>query len=223
MLVKICGLSNFIDAKTAVDMGADALGFVMGGSVLPVEVEPSAQTVRQIIKEVPKGVESFLVTHLTDPKEILDLANYIDCTGIQVSEDIGQVKLRNIRQQTNKQIIKTVVVTSGEGMRMLDEYQDYCDFILLDTRFGGYTGGTGITNDWKLCAQIIKKSKKPVYLAGGLNIENLNDAMKQTDPAGVDVSTGVSEFGETYPKKDRKNKEKIKKFIEIAKSYETKN
>lgn len=217
MLVKICGVSNEIDAFTAIKYGADAIGLVMGGKVLPVEVEPHAQTVRDFIKKFPKHVDSFLVTHLLEPKDILDLANYINCTGIQISEDIGLEKVKEVRENTDKKIIKTVVVNRENGVERLRVYEPYCDFILLDTRFGGYTGGTGVTNDWDLCADLIKISKKPVFLAGGLNPENLAVALEKTNPAGADVSTGISEYSKSYLRKDRKSPEKIKRFIEIAK------
>lgn len=218
MLVKICGLSNFVDAKAAVLAGADALGFVMGGKVLPVEVEPRAQLVREIIKTLPKSVDSFLVTHLFNPKDILALAEYIDSSGIQISEDIGFDKLKELRLKTDKKIIKTVVV-NNDSVAKIKGYQKNCDYILLDTCFGGYTGGTGMVNDWVICAKLVKASKKPVYLAGGLNVENLSDALQKTSPDGVDVSTGVSTYSERYLRKDRKDGEKIKKFLNIAKAY----
>ena len=222
MLVKICGLSNSIDAEFAVLAGADALGFVMGGKVLPVEVEPRAQLVREIIKTLPKSVDSFLVTHLFNPKDILDLAEYIYSSGIQSSEDIGFDKLKELRSKTDKKIIKTVVANSKDSTAQIEGYQKHCDYILLDTRFGGYTGGTGVVNDWVVCAELISASKKPVYLAGGLNPDNLLDALQKTSPAGVDVSTGVSTYSDQYLRKDRKDEKKIKKFITIAKAYGTK-
>jgi phosphoribosylanthranilate isomerase len=64
-------------------------------------------------------------------------------------------------------------------------------------------------------------SNKPVFIAGGLNPENLSEAMKLTNPQGVDVSTGVSTFCKEYLRKDRKDRDKIKKFIETAKSFKT--
>lgn len=219
MRVKICGLSNFIDTDAAVAAGADALGFVMGGKVLPVEVEPSAQLVREILKTVPGDVESFLVTHLMSPKDMLDLADYVGSTGIQVSEDVGVEVLKELRSKTRKRIIKTIVVNRADAIAKLEGYQDHCDYVLLDTRFGGYTGGTGVANDWSLCAELVKISKKPVYVAGGLNPGNLADALQKTSPAGADVSTGVSAYGENYLRKDRKDGRKIKKFVDIAKKY----
>ncbi len=219
MLVKICGLSNTIDAEVAVTMGADALGFVMGGKVLPVEVEPTAQLVREVIKTVPSDVDTFLVTHLFDSQDILDLANYIGSSGIQVSEDIGFDELKKLRIMTDKKIIKTIVVNREDAKSKLEGYEDNCDYILLDTRFGGYTGGTGVVNDWAICNELISIAKKPVYIAGGLNPENVAEAIQKSSPSGVDVSTGVSTWSEKYLRKDRKDEKKIRDFITIAKKH----
>lgn len=220
MLVKICGLSNVIDAMRAVELGADALGFVMGGKVLPPEVEPHAQTVREIIQNVPESVDSFLVTHLTEAGDILDLADYTGVTGIQISEDLPLETLKQVRERTDKKIIKTVVVENETSIKKMKSIEPYCDFILLDTRFGGYTGGTGVTNDWGLCSKLIEAATKPVYIAGGLNPENLEAAMQKSYPQGVDVSTGVSHYSDAYLRKDRKSREKIQSFINTAKSFD---
>jgi len=217
MLVKICGVSNEIDAMNATKYGADAVGFVIGGKVLPPEVEPPAQTVREIIKNFPKKIDTFMVTHLTEVRDILDLSNYVNSTGIQISEDIGLKKLKEIRSLTKKKIIKTVVV-NDQAKDKLKEVEPYCDFILLDTRFGGYTGGTGVTNNWETCKELVKFSKKPVYLAGGLTPENVLDAINKVKPHGVDVSTGVSTYSDNYLRKDRKDEMKIKRFIELSKN-----
>jgi len=218
MLVKICGLSNRIDAMAAVECGADAIGFVMGGKVLPVEVEPHAQTVREIIKDIPKGVDSFVVTHLTEAGDIIKLSEYVQSTGIQISEDIELSKLKAIRKLTNKKIIKTVVV-NDTAFDKLKQVQDYCDYILLDTRFGGYTGGTGVTSDFEMCRKLVLASKKPVYLAGGLTADNLSIALNKVHPTGADVSTGVSTYSESYLRKDRKDSKKIQEFISTAKQW----
>jgi phosphoribosylanthranilate isomerase len=218
MLIKICGISNEIDAMNAIKLGATAIGFVMGGKVLPIEIEPHAQTVRDIIKKFPKTVDSFIVTHLTEIDDIIALSDYVNSTGIQVSEDIGFEKLKQLRKKTDKKIIKTVVVSGKDSFEKLKGYLPNCDFILLDTRHGDYTGGTGITNDWMLCKKLIEDSDKPVYIAGGLCPENVLEAIMITKPQGVDVSTGVGTYSSIYLRKDRKDENKIKKFIELAKA-----
>lgn len=219
MKVKICGISNEIDALTAVKFGADAIGFVMGGKVLPVEVEPYAQLVRETIKKFPEGVDSFLVTHLFDGKDILALSNYIQSTGIQISEDIPIEEVKKIRENTNKKIIKTIVTTDLKAVEKLKLYEPYCDYFLLDSRDRGYTGGTGKENNWQMCKKLIELTDKPVFIAGGLNPENVKGAIEKTKPYGVDVSTGISCYSETYLKKDRKDANKIERFIKIAKEF----
>lgn len=218
MKVKICGISNEIDALTAVRAGADAIGLVMGGRVLPVEVEPYAQHVRQMIKKFPEGVDSFLVTHLMDADDILALAAYIGSTGIQVSEDIALDEMKKVRKGTTRKIIKTVVANDAQATVKLAKYEPYCDYFLLDSRNGGYTGGTGSENDWTRCAELIKLTSTPVFIAGGLNPDNVSEAIRITKPYGTDVSTGVSSYGDNYLKKDRKDAAKIEIFIARSKA-----
>lgn len=217
MKVKICGISNEIDALKAVSLGADAIGFVMGGKVLPVEVEPYAQTVRETIKKFPEGVDSFLVTHLFDADDILDLAEYIKSTGIQISEDINIEEVKKVRNNTDRKIIKTIVTTDPKAQEKIKLYEPYCDYFLFDSRDNSYTGGTGKENNWDLCRELMELTNKPVFIAGGLNPDNLKTAIDKTHSYGVDVSTGVSYFSESYLRKDRKDHSKIEKFINIAK------
>lgn len=219
MKVKICGISNEIDAFTAINLGADAIGFVMGGKVLPVEVEPYAQWVRETIKKFPEGVDSFLVTHLLNADDILDLATYIKSSGIQISEDIDIEEVKKVRSNTNRKIIKTIVSNDPMAKDKLKLYEPYCDYFLLDSRDSGYTGGTGKENNWSMCRELIDLTDKPVFIAGGLNPENVRGAIEETRPYGVDVSTGISCYSERYLKKDRKDPNKIDKFIKISKEY----
>lgn len=213
MMIKICGLSNAIDAFAAYDEGADALGFVMGGDVQPFEVEPAAQTVRALIKGLRRAVRTFLVTHLLDPEEILVLAQYLAVSGIQISEPLETEALQCVRSGFSGEIIKTVVVQGAESFAELKRVEPYSDLILFDSRVAGYIGGSGIPSDWNLCAKLVAASSKPAFLAGGLNAENVQEAIRITRPAGVDVSTGVSCFSQRYPRKDRKDNEKIHKFV----------
>lgn len=213
--VKICGLNNLYDVNAAIKFGADALGFVMGGHIKPIEVEAYAQKVREIIKLVPKKkIETVVVTHLKEPDDIIVLADYVNSTSIQISEEISYHKLKKVRENTEKLIIKTIAVNE-RSLNRLEQYEPYCNYILLDSSVLGYTGGTGQENDWEKCKEIIKKAKKPVFVAGGLNPENVERVIRITNPYGVDVSTGVSTYSleRMFMRKDRKDHEKIKKFI----------
>lgn len=216
MLIKICGISNILDAQEAARSGATALGFVMGGKCLPVEVEPHAQLVKEIIRQIPPHIDTYIVTHLLNAHDILDLAHYVNSSGIQISEELDVSIVREVRERTHKKIIKTVVVRDSSSIDILKSYEHYADYILLDTLSAGYVGGTGKTSDWDLCRQLVKSSNKPVFLAGGLTPENVALGIQTVGADGVDVSTGVSTYSESYLRKDRKCPNKIRSFIQNA-------
>lgn len=90
---------------------------------------------------------------------------------------------------------------------------------MLDSSASGYTGGTGHENDWDKCKEIIQKATKPIYVAGGLNQENVEKVIGITKPQWVDVSTGISMYSpeRMFLRKDCKDPEKIKMFIYNAK------
>lgn len=216
MRVKICGLTNAVDARAAVQAGADALGFVMGGSVLPIEIEPAAQHVRAVVAELNRSVETFLVTHLLDGREILALADYVGTSGIQISEYIPLTEMKYVRGRTDRHIIKTVVTSDDDFLEALDAYSGLADSILTDSRRAGYVGGTGQPNDWQRCRAVVDRSPIPVWVAGGLTLDNMTTAATVARPWGLDVSTGVSCFGPLFPRKDRKDPAKIGQFVTIA-------
>ena len=209
-----------IDAALAYECGADALGFVMGGRVLPIEVEPLAQLVRPLIKRLPKTVKTFLVTHLLEADEILALAEYVGVSGIQISESLSTEKLKAIRLNFGGELIKTVPVINEQSIEELKRVEPFCDYLLLDSCSGGYIGGTGETSDWSLCRRLVEVCERPTFLAGGLTPENVKDGLLQTKASGADVSTGVSSFSDDYLRKDRKDLQKMKSFIRSAREFE---
>ena len=217
MWIKICGLTNEIDAATARDMGADALGFVMGGVVLPPEIEPHAQQVRSTVRRLGTKAKPILVTHLHTAEEILALATYTEVSGIQISEPLETAQLQAVRTAFKGEIIKTVAVRGEASFDELRRVEPYCSSILLDSCVAGYTGGTGIPSDWELCARLVTAATKPVWLAGGLIPETVATAAAITKPSGVDVSTGVSCFNPpAFARKDRKDPTRIARFIAAA-------
>ena len=70
-----------------------------------------------------------------------------------------------------------------------------------------------------MCKELIELTTKPVFIAGGLNPDNVRGAIEETNPYGVDVSTGISCYSDRYLRKDRKDHSKIEKFINISKEY----
>ena len=196
MRTKICGIRNRDDAQIVVDSGASAIGFLIGTTHL-AEDTISLDLAKSIIFELPPFISSVMVTHLTDSDEILEIANYIDVTTIQIHDYVTPATLKRIFQRKNNlKIIKAIPVKNlSDALKMLESYEDYCDAILLDSITDERIGGTGNIHDWNISKTLIEKSTRPVFLAGGLTPDNVLDAIKITKPFGVDVNSGVEKDG----------------------------
>jgi len=193
--IKICGITNTEDAHVAVDMGADALGFVFAES--PRKITP--KHAQKIISQLPSDrlYIGVFVNHTS--KEILEIQQYCGLDTVQIHNDIeglGQLN-KNIR------IIKGIRVQSEKP---IPKNLDPNIIILLDTYSKSAHGGTGKTFDWNKAIDI--SEQQPIILAGGLNANNVVSAIKTVHPFAVDVSSGVEK------EKGIKDHNQIKQFIQ---------
>ncbi|KUO51942.1 MAG: hypothetical protein APF76_06810 [Desulfitibacter sp. BRH_c19] len=216
--IKICGITNLPDAKKAVELGADALGFIFAPSKRQIEPEK----VREIIASLPPKIEKIGVFLISDADEVKRIAEYCGLTGLQFhgSESPQYCKeIREFYQSTpmdtdgHRQVIKAFRVNAGKGWDEIIPYVQSCaiDKVLLDTYVEGLPGGTGRTFPWELAANF-NWDNIPVIIAGGINPSNVVRAIKEADPFGVDVGSGVErEIG----KKDHEKLYKL--FREVNK------
>lgn len=199
--VKICGITNVYDAVYAAQAGADAIGLVFAPSKRQVTV----YTARLIVRELPpfiKTVGVFVNESLTNIQKIQDEAK-IDL--IQLSGDESE----DYSAFFGTEAIKAIHVRDNNPPIATDYRYNY---ILLDTAHGSEKGGTGKVFDWRLAVEIARV--RPIILAGGLNPENVVEAINTVRPYAVDVSSGV----EKEP--GRKDNVKVRAFINRAKSVE---
>jgi phosphoribosylanthranilate isomerase len=137
---------------------------------------------------------------------------------MQLHGDIEVSELQKIKKlRPDIEIIKSLVVRGNnfdELEKMVDSLSPYVDAFITDTfdPSTGAEGATGKTHDWNISAMLVELSDKPVILAGGLNADNVKEAILQVCPAGVDIHTGVE------GKDGRKDYELVKKFVEEAKA-----
>ena len=208
--IKVCGIRSVEEAAGAVDAGATAIGILVGvAESVPDRVTPDVG--KKIAASVPGGVTTVMVTHLTDPEEVADIAGYMKVRAVQVHGDMDVRGLRTLRSLLpGVLIIKTIHVTGDEAAFRARDYAAAADMLLLDTAAGGKIGGTGVTHDWSVSAEIVESSRVPVILAGGLNPENVAAAIEQVKPHGVDANSGL-EHGD-----GSKDFEKIKAFVAAA-------
>ena len=199
--VKICGITNAEDAQAAVAAGADLLGFVF------YDQSPRHITVGQaaaIARIVPPFV--VLVGLFVNAPEAL-VSEALGACGLQLLQFHGDETPAYCRQFPAMSM-KAFRVQDAETIRTLPDYPT--DAWLLDAFVPGQPGGTGHSFNWDLAIEAVKLGK-PVFLAGGLTPENVAAAVRQVNPYGVDVSSGV----EAAPGK--KDHVKVRAFIQAAK------
>lgn len=208
---KICGLTNTGDALFAASAGADAIGIV---NVPESKRYVKLHDAREIFRSMPPFVARVLVASPTRISEVKEIersgAEYIQLHGV---EDIMFVK--EIRESTRLKLIKQIYVTGTEAVEQAQLYSGVVDAILLDTKTHDGMGGTGQVHDWEISKKIASSIEKPVILAGGLNPENVLDAIGKVGPYAVDVASGV----EASP--GIKDKKRMEEFIKKVKGYGT--
>ncbi|MEU4316651.1 phosphoribosylanthranilate isomerase [Nocardia sp. NPDC024068] len=191
---KICGIRSRADLDTAVDAGADAVGFISGTTHYSEDVL-TAEAAAQLSVITPPFVNRVLVTHLEDAHAILDLADRVDVDIIQVHGLVDRDTLRAVHGAAHgRTIVRAVHVTGPDSLATARTVAADCDAVLLDSRTADRLGGTGRTHDWSLSARIVRELAgigRPVILAGGLNSDNVDEAIEAVRPFGVDVNSGV--------------------------------
>ena len=187
--VKICGITNIEDALLAVEAGADALGFIFAKKSSRLVNE---EIVKRIIKQIPPFVTTVGVFVNESLNVVQDIVEYcsLDIVKLHGNESPQYCS------QLGRRVIKAFRIQDAASLLELPKYH-VCGY-LLDTFVEGSDGGTGKRFDWNLATEAKKYGR--IILAGGLNPENVAEAIVQIEPYGVDVSSGV----ECLPgKKDR--------------------
>lgn len=197
--MKICGITNIADALHASACGADALGFVFyPGS--PRFVDPDRA--RRIIAELPPMVTTVGLFVNQSPARIREMVEFCGLNTVQLhgEEEPDQCSYPPCR------VIKALRLKGGMDESVFSAYR--VSALLLDAYVPDQYGGTGHCCDWARATEIASRHR--VILAGGLNPENVSDAVRQVRPYGVDVSSGV----EKSP--GQKDPEKVATFIRMA-------
>jgi phosphoribosylanthranilate isomerase len=200
MKVKICGLTDVETAVAAANYGADAIGFVFAESRRRIMLEQA----KEIIPHLPKEVWKVGVFVNETREEIESIASAVGLTHIQLHGDETAL----FSESLSLPVIKSFSFQGNESFEALGEFSS--DFILLDSPKGKYRGGNGTAFNWNEVNPKLMNRKK-VILAGGLNANNVEAAIKIIKPFMVDVSSGVETDG-------IKDLNKMKTFIEKAKS-----
>lgn len=200
MKVKICGITNLEDALAAVEFGADALGFIFAAES-PRAV--SVEDVRQMIEKLPPFVTTVGVFTKGDERQLAKIVSYCGIDMIQFHGDFPQ----KIMARFSHQAIQVLKVKDKSALENIQT--SGVRAVLLDTYHEKIAGGSGMAFDWEIARKATSLGK--IILAGGLSPDNVQSAIQQAMPYGVDVSSGVE------AQKRQKDHLKMKQFITTAK------
>ena len=209
--IKICGLSTIDQINMAKSLGADMIGFIFA-SPSPREINPSYAKNLSFLSAA-KEVERVAVFVEPDNKFLQEAVHSIDANLIQLHGNETPARCLEIKSLTGLPVIKSIGVSDIMDIKDAQQYINHVDYFLFDAKPGNgdesQKGGLNKVFDWSL----LKDWTGPKYiLSGGLNIKNVEDAIKMTDAVVIDVSSGV----ESEP--GIKNEEMIKNFIDTTKS-----
>ena len=200
--VKICGLMEPQHVKIAVDAGADAIGFVFAPSRRQVTIAEA----QELAKDIPPGVLKIGVFVDASRDEIEQTYREVPLDFVQFHGDESSDFIKKVGLPS----IKVLSVYSDEDTKRAAHYDT--DYFLFDTPGTDFKGGSGMTFDWQLMKDAGVQSEK-VILAGGLNADNVAQAIRTVNPYMVDVSSGVESMG-------RKDGDLIRAFIKAVKDEE---
>jgi phosphoribosylanthranilate isomerase len=208
MWVKVCANTNLEDAFLAAEAGADAVGFVFAESVRRV----TPAQVKAIVAGLPKSVEKIGVFVDAGFDDLAAAIEECGLTGVQLHSGCEAGATARLRERFSLLRILRVIHFQNGLERELREAQadDAIDAVLVDSRTAKLVGGTGLRFDWKAARGSFAGSQLRMVVAGGLNPENVGDAIAMLHPWGVDVASGV----EAVPGK--KDAAKVKAFVENA-------
>lgn len=206
ILVKICGITNWPDAKAACDAGADMLGFNFYEKSLRRISTVEAATMRA---KLPSGVQAVGLFVNAKPAEIASLHAFVRFTAAQLHGDESPAIVSEVTRTVP--VIKAFRVAADFPLSTLDKYHDAFAFLLDGSRAGQF-GGTGAGADWNVAHRAVAAYR--IILAGGLTPENVGAAMRSVRPYAVDVASGVES------KPGRKDHTRLKEFIDEVRRTE---
>lgn len=219
MWIKICGTTSMEDARASLAAGATALGFVFAPSPRRLEIPAASLIVEALITDV-ETIGVFVDEY---PRRVGEICGQLPFTGVQLHGDEPPELMKEFRETLGgRQIIKALRAAEllGAGEEKLDRYLAkgaYIDAILLDSGSAEQPGGTGKPFSWEQLKPLAAKIRDvmPLIVAGGLDAENVGEAIALLEPWGVDVVSGV----ELEPGK--KSTSKLRSFVAAVQQAES--
>ena len=194
-IIQIAGVVDSTEAMMLVEAGVHQIGFPLG---LPVHREDiSAEDAAKIIRLLKPPASAVLITYLNRAEKIIAVSKEIGVHKVQLHGGISLAEIVRLKSLApDLTVIKSLIVGSNSLAELKASVAGFsfkCDAFIIDTYDPATDacGATGKVHDWDISRRLVDISPKPVMLAGGLNPDNVRQAIAHVRPAGVDVHTGV--------------------------------
>lgn len=196
--IKICCIASEAEAAMAIQYGASAVGLV---ARMPSGPGPIAdERIREIALTVPPPVATFLLTSETTAQEIINHHKRTNTSTIQIVDAVTSDTYNDIKKAFPAlKLVQVIHVIDDGSVEEALEISELVDALLLDSGNPRLSvkelGGTGRVHNWKLSRKIVEQARCPVFLAGGLNPDNVKQAIDEVNPFGVDICSGIRTNG----------------------------
>ena len=192
--VKICCIQSPEEAETAVSFGAAAVGMVSEMPAGPGELPEAA--IREIVDSVPSAVGTFLLTAATDADRLIEKAQTCGVNTLQLWDSLAPLDYLRLRAALpGVSIVQAIHIIDGSAVDEATVAARLADALVLDSSNPKvpfrWESQSGRTHDWEISREITDTVDCPVLLAGGLDPDNIEYAVRTVRPYGVDVCSGV--------------------------------
>jgi len=196
--IKVCCMGSVNEAKLAISYGAAALGFVGKMPSGPGPIDD--QLIASIVKTIPPPIGTFLLTSETRAEEIVGHHQRVHTNTIQIVDALEERNYALIKERLPAvKLVQVIHVIDNGSIDEALELSNEVDALLLDSGNPKLAvkelGGTGRVHDWTISKKIVEQVSVPVFLAGGLNAENVRRAIDEVQPFGVDLCSSVRTNG----------------------------
>ena len=201
--IKVCGINDQVSMDAAINNSVDYIGLVFYKES-PRNISISKAKV--LIRNRPEITKIVALTVNPSDDFLLEIKKNIEPDFIQLHGEEGPNRCKDIREKFNIPIIKGVGIENDMNIKyLIKPYEEICDILILDAPSKELPGGNGKKFNWEILKN--HESKKKWMLAGGLNINNISDAIDITKPPAIDISSGLE------TKKGVKDPQLIKNFV----------
>lgn len=202
--VKVCCIASEEEARCAIELGASALGLVGEMPSGPGVIDDDR--IRAIAASVPPPIATFLLTSRQSVSGIVEHHRRVRTTTVQIVDALREGDYRELRDALpGVKLVQVIHVTGPESIDEALRCADEVDALLLDSGNPALAikelGGTGRVHDWSFSRSIREQVPVPVFLAGGLRVDNVRRAIDEVGPFGLDLCTGVRTAGALDPAK----------------------